>query len=142
MQPVLENKFTYKGYPCVVLFMPGTYRCGYVGIPSNHKLAKKSVDELSSLDCHGGITYSEPYLHECEDNDTWWIGFDCAHCFDGYDIETAKQYFGNEPDFQRAYAIMQDLWNEANKEYKFYTLSYVKEECKKLVDQIESGDSN
>ena len=137
MQPVLENKFTYKGYPCVVLFMPGAYRCGYVGIPSNHKLAKKSVDELSSLDCHGGITYSEPYLHECEDNNTWWIGFDCAHCFDGYDIETAKQYFGNEPDFQRTYAIMQDLWNEANKEYKFSTLSYVKEECKKLVDQIE-----
>lgn len=137
MKPVLENKFTYKGYPCVVLFLPGAYRCGYVGIPERHELAKKSVDELSSLDCHGGITYSEPYLHECEDNDTWWIGFDCAHCFDGYDIETAKQYFGNEPDFQRTYAIMQDLWNEANKEYKFSTLSYVKEECKKLVDQIE-----
>lgn len=137
MQPVLETKFTYKGYPCVVLFMPGAYRCGYVGIPTGNKLARKSADELSFLNCHGGITYSEPYLHECEGNDTWWIGFDCAHCFDGYDIETAKQYFGNEPDFQRLYKIMQDLWNEANKEYKFSSLAYVKEECKKLVDQIE-----
>ena len=52
-------------------------------------------------------------------------------------IETAKQYFGEEPDFQRTYAIMQDLWNEANKEYKSSSLAYVKEECKKLVDQIE-----
>ena len=137
MKTVLENKFTYKGYPCVVLFLPGAYRCGYVGIPLNNKLAKKSIDELSFLDCHGGITYSEPYLHECEDADTWWIDFDCAHCFDGYDIETAKQYFGEEPDFQRIYAIMQDLWNEANKEYKSSSLAYVKEECKKLVDQIE-----
>ena len=132
MKPVLETKFEYKGYSCVVLFLPGAYRCGYVGIPVSHKLAQKSVDELSFLDCHGGITYSEPYLHECEDTDTWWIGFDCAHCFDGYDIETAKQYFGEEPDFQRTYAIMQDPWNEANKEYKSSSLAYVKEECKKL----------
>lgn len=32
-QPVLETKSTYKGYPYVVLFMPGAYRCGYVGVP-------------------------------------------------------------------------------------------------------------
>lgn len=136
MEPVLETKFEYKGYQCVVLFMPRAYRCGYVGIPNSHKLAKKSVDDLGYLYCHGGVTYSEPFLHDCDD-DTWWIGFDCAHCFDGYDIETAKQYFGEEPDFQRTYAIMQDLWNEANKEYKSSSFSYVKEECKKLVDQIE-----
>ncbi len=29
MKPVLETKFEYKGYPCVVLFMPRAYRCGY-----------------------------------------------------------------------------------------------------------------
>jgi hypothetical protein len=28
MKPVLETKSTYKGYPYVVLFMPGAYRCG------------------------------------------------------------------------------------------------------------------
>lgn len=32
MEPVLETKFEYKGYQCVVLFMPGAYRCGYVGM--------------------------------------------------------------------------------------------------------------
>lgn len=101
MKPVLETKFEYKGYQCVVLFMPRAYRCGYVGIPNSHKLAKKSVDDLGYLDCHGGVTYSEPFLHDCDDDDTWWIGFDCAHCFDGYDIETAEQYFGEEPDFKK-----------------------------------------
>ena len=51
MEPVLETKFEYKGYQCVVLFMPRAYRCGYVGIPNSHKLAKKSVDDLGYLDC-------------------------------------------------------------------------------------------
>ena len=71
MEPVLETKFEYKGYQCVVLFMPRAYRCGYVGIPNSHKLAKKSVYDLGYLDCHGGVTYSEPYLHGCDDK----------HCF-------------------------------------------------------------
>ena len=98
MKPILEKKFNYKGHPCVVLFMPGAYRCGYVGIPKAHKLAKHGAN-LDSISCHGGITYSESKLHCCDDEDTWWIGFDCAHFGDGYDIETAKQYFGDDPDF-------------------------------------------
>mgnify|MGYP000396929696 CR=1 FL=1 len=64
MKPVLETKSTYKGYPYVVLFMPGAYRCGYVGVPYSHKLAKKSVDDLWYLDCHGGVTYAKSHLYD------------------------------------------------------------------------------
>lgn len=95
MKPVLETKFAYKGYPCVVLFMPEAYRCGYVGVPYSHKLAKKRVVDLGYLNCHGGVTYAEPSLYDCNDDNTWWIGFNCAHCFDGYDVDAAKQYFGD-----------------------------------------------
>lgn len=116
MKPVLETKSTYKGYPYVVLFMPGAYRCGYVGVPYNHKLAKKDVDKLSHLKCHGGVTYAEPYLYECNDDNTWWIGFDCGHCFDGYDVDAAKQYFGDDPDFKRIFYIMEDFWRESNRD--------------------------
>lgn len=64
MKPVLETKSTYKGYPYVVLFMPGAYRCGYVGVPYNHKLAKKYVDKLSHLKCHGGVlTQNHIYMN-------------------------------------------------------------------------------
>lgn len=138
-QPVLETKSTYKGYPYVVLFMPGAYRCGYVGVPYSHKLANKSVDELSHLRCHGGVTYAESHLYNCDDKDTWWIGFDCAHCFDGYDIEVAKQYFGDDPGFKRLFYTMEDFWRESNNdsEDKIRSLAYVKDECKKLIDQIE-----
>lgn len=48
-----------------------------------HKLAKKSFDDLGYLSCHGGVTYTESHLYNCNDENTWWIGFDCAHCFDG-----------------------------------------------------------
>lgn len=139
MKPVLETKSTYKGYPYVVLFMPGAYRCGYVGVPYNHKLAKKDVDKLSHLKCHGGVTYAEPSLYDCNDDNTWWIGFDCAHCFDGYDVDAAKQYFGDDPDFKRIFYIMEDFWRESNRdpEVEIRSLAYVKDKCKKLIDQIE-----
>lgn len=64
MKPVLEIKSTYKGYPYVVLFMPGAYRYGYVGVPYSHKLAKKSVNDLGYLNCHCGVTYAEPSLYD------------------------------------------------------------------------------
>ena len=116
MKPILECKFDYKGYPCVVLFMPGAYRCGYVGIPYSHKLAKKRVVDLGYLNCHGGVTYAEPSLYDCSDDNTWWIGFDCAHCFDGYDVDAAKQYFGDDPDFKRIFHTMEDFWRESNRD--------------------------
>ena len=37
MKPVLECKFDYKGYPCVVLFIPGAYRCGYTVYPKPYE---------------------------------------------------------------------------------------------------------
>ena len=112
-------------------------------MPYSHKLAKKSVDDLGYLSCHGGVTYAESYLYNCDDEDTWWIGFDCAHCFDGYDIETANQYFGDDPDFKRIFRTMEDFWKESSKDFGFETdfkicsLAYAKDECKKLIDQIE-----
>lgn len=136
MKPILEKRFNYKGHPCVVLFMPGAHRCGYVGIPKTHKLAKYGAN-LDSISCHGGITYSKSKLHCCDDEDTWWIGFDCAHFNDGYDIETAKQYFGDDPDFKMSFSIMKDLWESTNEEYKFQSLKDVQNECKRIVDQLE-----
>ena len=63
----------------------------------------------------------------------------CAHCFDGYDIELAKQYFGCNPGFEKTFSVVEDLWEKANKypETEIRSLAYVKDECKKLIDQIE-----
>ena len=56
-----------------------------------------------------------------------------------YDIETAEQYFGEEPEFKKMFKITGGFWRELNKEpeIKIRSLAYVKDECKKLIDQIE-----
>lgn len=130
-EPALELKSAYKGHPYVVLFMPGCYRCGYVGIPKGEKI------DIGSINCHGGITYSEDYLFSVEDEGHSWIGFDCAHCFDGYDIETAKEYFEKDTQWQRTYGAMEEFYKDMNKDYSFATLKYVADECIKIIDQIE-----
>ena len=128
-KPIIEERFEHKGFPCVVVFQPMGFRCGYVGIPKGHKVYKKHYNDLD-IDCHCGLTYSEDRLVMQEDKDVWWIGFDCAHICDSPDIEKIKQYYG------------EDTANRI-REINFYLLDkpvrdleYVKDNCKKIVDQL------
>lgn len=119
---VQEERFEYRGYPCVVLFMDLGHRCGYVGVPSNVHV------DIDKIGCHGGITYGpDPGLHFQEDDDISWIGFDTCHYGDGRDVEKVKEYFGRDiSGFDFGGTIK--------------TLEYCKEECKKIVDQIISNE--
>lgn len=130
--PKLEKQFEYKGFPCVILFMPTGYRCGYVGIPKDVKI------DTESIECHGGITYNSDHLYHQERKDLFWIGFDCAHCFDGYDVEAAKKLFADETDVMEQIALLErtgyfSVCNEGN---SVRTLEYCEEECRKIVNQV------
>lgn len=143
LQPKQESRFEYKGFPCVVLFMPMGYRCGYVGLLKGNKYYKKKYDDIP-VDCHCGLTYSEPGLFGQNDNDTWWIGFDCGRCCDGIDIESFEKYYMNElkskaVDTQRAAMLgVYQMYRICN-EYPVRTQEYAECECRKIVDQI-AGD--
>ena len=89
--PKQEKQFEYKGFPCVILFMPMGYRCGYVGLPKENKYYGKSYDDIP-IGSHCGLTYASRKLHAQNDTDKWWIGFDCGHCCDGYDVEKLKNF--------------------------------------------------
>ena len=140
LQPKQESRFEYKGFPCVVLFMPMGYRCGYVGLLKGNKYCKKKYDDIP-VDCHCGLTYSKPGLFGQNDNDTWWIGFDCGHLCDGIDIESFEKYYMNElkskaVDTQRAAMLgVYQMYRICN-EYPVRTQEYVENECKKIIDQI------
>lgn len=61
------------------------HRCGYVGIPSTHEDHNKSYEDIDVC-AHGGLTYSGdsrsyPTISTEEEN-LWWVGFDCAHIDD------------------------------------------------------------
>lgn len=133
--PFIEDRFIYKGYPCVVLFMPMAFRNGYVGLPKESKFYQKEYDDIP-VDCHCGLTYASSNLYDQEDKDTWWIGFDCCHYCDGFDLEKANEYFKDDKEVQRYLAITKDYHSWCNEEHGFRTLDYVKENCRNIVEQI------
>ena len=122
-----ENRFDYKGYPCVVIFhsdhiFRNSYRTGYVGISKGSKFYNKDYDEIPVM-CHGGLTYGrisvekegETWLIDKflgatpEDKELYWIGFDCFHVGD-------------------------DIYN--------CDLNFVEDELQSIVDQLIEEEQN
>lgn len=89
MSPILEKIYVYNGYKCYVVLRKlvfETYRCGYV---QAHK--GQSID-INSIECHGGITYSNGAPTPLpEDNNSLYIGFDCAHFGDNMEYWTLER---------------------------------------------------
>jgi hypothetical protein len=46
---MVENKFEHLGYKCVVVFHCAGHRCGYVGVPKEHPLYKKSYGDYIEI---------------------------------------------------------------------------------------------
>jgi len=89
---------------------------------------------------HGGLTFARPDI-ECGkggEDDAWWVGFDCAHCYDAVDPELlARSSKGTEG--QRLY----DLYTQGKYSFLFRsdelrtikTQEYVEKECRELCHQ-------
>lgn len=133
---IQEKRFEYKGFPCVVVMQAMGFRTGYVGIPKGHKLFGTDYNDIY-IDCHGGLTYADNYLVDQEDEDVWWIGYDCGHYGDGHDVDTCKELFKDYPETIKQITLMQDidiygiLCDE-----KARSLEYCEEQCKNIVEQI------
>lgn len=137
MKPVVEKKFTYKGYDCAVLFQPMGFRTGYVRIPEKHPWFNKPYNELG-VACHGGLTYGRPYLVNVSDESEghYWIGFDCGHYGDANDYDTTTKLFMWNPN------VTKNLLYSAMLDERYPTggvvrsLKYCEGECKNIVDQL------
>lgn len=75
---------------------PSGHWCGYVGVPKGHPAYGHGYDDLSDIEVHGGLTYSEKCSgHVChvtdEPDDLWWFGFDCAHS--GDQVPSTQNFF-------------------------------------------------
>ena len=125
-KPVIESRFEYRGYPCVVIFQPLGHRCGYVGLPEKNRFYGLDYNEID-VDCHGGLTYSSNHLYDQDDTNTWWIGFDCAHSGDSPDLEAVTEAFGDNTHVFMPRDIYGQLW----------TMKEVEDECCQIIRQIE-----
>ncbi|MBO1097301.1 hypothetical protein FQS90_12305 [Enterococcus casseliflavus] len=76
-----EKHFEYQGFQCHIRRVGVPYMghlCGYITIPDGHRLYKLDYTDIEDLyqgelPAHGGLTFSDFV------DDTWQIGFDCAH---------------------------------------------------------------
>lgn len=140
---VKESDFIYGGLRCVVMFQSLGHRCGYVGVPKGHKFYGTDCGNIyDELDVNGGLTYSDGGKgseYPIKSN-LWWLGFDCGHCWDGRDLELAREYFKENK------VLVGQIERQIEMEHMFPTyeygsiksLSYVVNECESLVDQINS----
>ena len=145
------------GLPCLAVRQPryGNW-CGYVGVAPGHPLhgvpayadAENGIERGANdvVSAHGGITFTDVCMAEgdeaqrvChvpgpgEPEHVWWIGFDCAHCYDfspfratimaevSEDKEKMHRLFGPNP-----HEIYRDL-------------DYVKRECAELAAQLRAA---
>jgi hypothetical protein len=121
------------GFQCMCIFMEG-HRNGYVGVPPEHVVHGLDYNHnlLIEVDVHGGLTYAGRLW---EHSDWWYVGFDCAHAYDGKDIETYEEYIrrGLVEDRDFAYDQM-NILTLYPKDITIRTTHYVEEEVKSWPD--------
>ena len=114
------------GLPCLAVRHPTLgHWCGYVGVSRGHALYEK--EDCDSVDVHGGVSFTDKchtgddaksichIVEDGENDDVWWIGFDCAHLYD------------LSPGYSKRMKI----------EGTYRTLEYVRNECAALAKKLK-----
>jgi hypothetical protein len=135
-----EAEFEHNGILCKIIRADtpkdpnqedvfGGHLCGYCRIPKNHidYKCKKPFDLPYSV--HGGITYGR-----LEEDEEYWIGFDCAHSGDIVpSLEIFKKKYGEYGGIKELKSQFPDA--PCFKEH-YRNIQFVVEECKSLAEQI------
>lgn len=151
-------EFTHKGIDCIVsrigrtpvdeikeeLIEAGAIclfqgnLCGYIKIPEGHPFTKLDNFLDISIDCHHGLTFGK------QEDDGFWIGFDCGHMNDfipGLEM-TLKRLRESVPNYP---SIVNDdffkQWKEKDEFRHLFTktyrnIAYCINECKSMADQL------
>ena len=75
------------GFDCMIKRNGTGAWCGYVGVDSSHSAFEVEYYDVN-VTVHGDLTYSNHcagdicHLHDGDEDETWWLGFDCCHSFD------------------------------------------------------------
>ena len=123
---VVEKQFDYRGHDCICIFNKHGFRCGYVSVDAN----KDYMDY--DIDCHGGLTFFGELFPYYNPKAKYYIGFDCYHIGDAYDMQQALEYN----------LITQEEFDKCEQDvYPFEDVvrdvDFVEDNCRKIVDQLE-----
>lgn len=151
MRARLETTGLHAGFRYAVIIVPWGHRCGYVLLPTNHPWHGKHYDQIdSSVQIHGGLTFSGEVEGDPWPEPGYWIGFDCAHCFDAPDPdEMDREYLkmhGKMQKFERMLIDSLDLDPCTTKDIldsrsarKIRNKVYVESQCKQLAAQCHEA---
>ena len=124
------------GLPCLIVRNDFGALCGYVGVPPGHPWHGRHFDDLDVYpSVHRGVNFAGGCVHSddpsrgvChvpgvgEGDDVWWIGFDCAHSRDKWDM--------NQPaEIRVRLAALGGVYRD---------IAYVERECASLAEQAVS----
>ena len=142
-----EVDFEHSGFTCKVIRVVkyegvklehafGGHFCGYVRIPQGHPwYGEKAYD----IDCsvHGGLSWSGP--PPFDNNDEWWVGFDCGHS--GDIIPSMGKMLGEirekDPMLKKLYNMHKDIRHLFAESYK--TFHYAIGETQDLAQQASEA---
>jgi len=130
----VEKDFIIDDYRCIILGLALGHRCGYVGLPKDHKCNGLDYHDVD-IDVHGGLTYaSNSNTYPIED-DRYWLGFDCAHYMDGKDFDLIKEL--NDEETVGWYNEMAIKFPDCEFEREIRTIEYVEQELISMIEQLK-----
>lgn len=124
----LEEQRKYRDIEYTILLNDGGWRTAYLNVTGS---VLQNVDyDCINLYVHGGLTYSSSHLpYEVDvppERNAWYIGWDYAHAFDGYDLKAVNKYFGEIKYNSLA----------LRRGYKIYTLEDVRVDCIEAINEL------
>jgi hypothetical protein len=139
------------GYACLFVRNEQGALCGYVGVPKGHPWHGQDYDHISA-DAHGGLTFSAGCCHsddpaegvchipgEGEPDNVWWVGFDCAHCFD---FIPGRMSLRNPMagTFHDLYSVLENLVMPGDVETSYRDQAYIENEIVNLAKQAKNAE--
>ena len=125
-----------SGFPCLIVRNMSGALCGYVGVSSTHPAFEQDYDDVK-VDVHGGLTFADHCtngndemkaichtVEHGEDDNVWWLGFDCNHFQD------------LAPAMDARYKKLQLKMQPPG--YKYKDIKYVEKETKNLARQLKN----
>lgn len=125
------------GLPCLVVRNHYGVWCGYVGVSKTHPSYEKNYDDVH-VNVHGGLTFSAKchpdgkichLVSEGEDDNVWWLGFDCGH---GCDVSPALRSYYKKKGFPLTPFDRDPL----DQDEVYRDLAYVKGQVEQLAAQL------
>lgn len=122
------------GLPCLIVRNQMGSLCGYVGVSKEHPAYRKDYEDVElDYDVHGDLSFAGSChddvdghgichkVEQGENDDVWWLGFDCGHFQDLSPAIVARER-------------KISLGLIGNPTYR--DISYVQDECASLAKQL------